>query len=370
MKTNYLLALAASLLLAGCAENEMTLESPDVNPPVSFDVYTGVQSRSAETVLTTVQGTGFGIFGYYTGQSNWASTGTPNYMFNQKATYSSSAWSYTPVKYWPNKSGDKVTFFAYAPYSTTSGSGITTNAKSYSGNPYLDFTLAVAANASKTIDLVTASAVNQIKTSSAVGFTFNHVLSRAKFFAKASENLSSGSHVFVKAVRILGSSRNSDSKFYTKARYTFSADTWDYTTGNITIPAADYDMANILNTDAQTGMGGYTAASVDVTGTSPTELFDTSDYFFFIPVANATGTAANDVKVEIDYDIVTVDSQLNAGHTVASNTAQVSLPAGTLKKGTAYNFNFTISMTKISVTAATVNGWTPTPPTDSNVMFP
>lgn len=366
MKANYLLTLAASLLLAGCAENEMTLESPDANPPVSFDVYTGVQSRGAETVISTVQGTGFGIFGYYTGQSSWASTGTPNYMFDQKATYASSTWSYTPVKYWPNKSGDKVTFFAYAPHSTTASSGITTCAKSNSGNPYLDFTLQT--NPSGSVDLVTASVLNQTKTTTSVGFTFNHVLSRAKFFAKASENLSSGSHVFVKAVRILGSTRNSSSKFYTKARYTFSADTWDYTTANITIPTADYDLANIVNTTAKTGMGGYTTSSVDVTGTSPTALFKTADYFFFIPVANATGTAANDVKVEIDYDIVTVDSQLNAGHTVASNTAQVSLPASTLKKGTAYNFNFTISMTKISVTATTVNGWGTA--TDSNVTFP
>lgn len=272
------------------------------------------------------------------------------------------------MKYWPNKSGDKVTFFAYAPHSSAANSTITTCASSNSGNPYLDYTIpTILAN---TVDLVTASAPNQTKTSTAVGFTFNHVLSRAKFFAKASENLSSGSHVFVKAARILGSTRNSTSKLYTKARYTFSADTWDYTPANITISTTDYNLSTILNTTPQTGMGGYTTSSVDVTGTSVTPLFKTADYFFFIPVANSTGTVANDVKVEIDYDIVTVDNQLNTGHTVASNTAQVSLPAGTLKKGTAYNFNFTISMTKISVTATKVNDWTPTPPTDSNVTFP
>lgn len=373
MKANYFISMAALFLLGACAQNEMTLESPDANPPVSFDIYTGVQTRTAATVLTTVQGTGFGIFGYYTGQSTWAAAGattTPNYMFDQKAIYASSTWSYTPVKYWPNKANDKVTFFAYAPYRTTSGSGIATSANTLNGNPYLDFTLPEASDASKTVDLVTASAVDQTKTTNAVSFTFSHVLSRAKFFAKASESLAMGSHVFITSVKIQGTGNNNSSKFYTKARYTFSADTWNYDTGNTTIPSADYDLADIIDFNTPTNMGGYTTSSVDVTGTTATALFKDADYFFFIPVANTTGTAANDVKVEIAYDIVTVDSQLSPNHSKASNTVVASLPAGTLKKGAAYNFNFEISMTQIKVTATNVNGWNPTAGTDTPVQLP
>lgn len=366
MKANYLLTLAASLLMAGCTQNELTLESPDANPPVSFDVYTGVQTRGAETNLASVQKTGFGIFGYYTGQTAWASTGTPNYMFNQKATYAASAWSYTPVKYWPNKSGDKVTFFAYAPHSTTANSGITTCAKSNTGNPYLDF--AIQADPSNSVDLVTAEAKDKTKTSDAVPFTFSHVLSRANFLAKASENLASGSHVYIKSVKILGSTRNAGSKFYSKARYTFSTNVWDYTTtgspANATIQTADYDLAKILNLVTPSA-GGYKTSSVEVTGTTAVSLFKKDQFLFFIPVANATGTAANDIKVEIEYDVVTVDDQLNSGHSLASNTVQVALPASTLKKGTAYNFNFEVSLTQIKVTATAVNGWGTA--TESNV---
>lgn len=373
MKTNYFFSMAAGLLLmAGCAQNGITIESPDANPPVSFDVYTGVQTRGPENTLPKVQNTGFGIFGYYTGQTAWASaaaSATPNYMFDQKATYSSSSstWSYTPVKYWPNKSGDKVTFFAYAPHSTTANSGIATSAKGATGNPYLDFTLQT--NPLNSVDLVTADAKDKTKSTDKVGFTFKHVLSRAKFLAKASENLASGSHVFIKSVKIQGSSNNTGSKFYTKARYTFSADTWDYATSNVTIPTADYDLANILKTTAQTSMGGYTTASVDVTGTTAVSLFKDNEFFFFIPVANATGTAENNIKVEIVYDIVTVDAALNTGHSKAENTVVVALPKETLKKGSAYNYNFTVGMSKIEVTATAVDAWTVASP-DSQVTVP
>lgn len=364
MKANYLLTLAAGLLMAGCAQNELTLESPDANPPVGFDVYTGVQTRGPETLIGAVQSAGFGIFGYYTGQAGWASSGTPNFMFNQKATYAANAWSYTPVKYWPSKSGDKVTFFAYAPYNsitTTSpvNFGIVTCANTYSGNPYLDFT--IQTDPSKSVDLVTAEAKDQVKQASAVGFTFNHVLSRAKFSAKTSETLASGSHVFIKSVKILGSSRNPGSKFYSKARYTFSANTWDYTTtggaaATAVIQTADYDLQKILKLTTPSA-GGYNTSSVDITITTAVSIFKDNEYFFFIPVANATGTAADDIKVEIEYDVVTVDSAVNGGHTVTSNTNIVSLPTGTLKKGTAYNFIFTVDMNQIKVTATTVSGW-------------
>lgn len=358
MKTAYYYYLciwaAIPALLAGCSKYEITDESPDAAPAVNFGVYTGIPTRGAETTISTVQSSGFGVFGYYTAQSTWAANTAPNFMYNQKVTYASSAWSYTPQKYWPGAANDKITFFGYAPHSTTANSGIVPSAANYSGNPYLDFTLQTSP--ANSVDLVTATATNQTKTAT-VGFTFSHVLSRGKFFAKASESLATGSHVFVKSVKILGSASNSTSKFYTKARYTFNTNVWDYTAANITIPTTNYDLANILNTTAKTGMGGYTTPSVDVTGTTAVPLFKSTDYLFFIPVANSTGTAANDVKVEIAYDIVTVDSQLSAGHTVASNTVQVALPAGTLKKGTAYNFNFTVSMTKVSVTATSVNGW-------------
>ena len=65
---------------------------------------------------------GFGVFGYYTDLDKYDQTGTPNFMYNQQV--SGPGWQYVPVKYWPNEHGsdaqsddvDKVSFFAYAPY--------------------------------------------------------------------------------------------------------------------------------------------------------------------------------------------------------------------------------------------------------------
>ena len=71
---------------------------------------------------------GFGVFAYYTDNRDYDQLSIPNFMYNQKVVWNSSAspaaWEYSPLAYWPNEYGnnavsddnDKVTFFAYAPY--------------------------------------------------------------------------------------------------------------------------------------------------------------------------------------------------------------------------------------------------------------
>ena len=58
-------------------------------------------------------------------------------MYNQKVAYSASEWGYTPVKYWPNTEGDKISFFAYAPYVDESAAGGST--PSFQGNTVAGF---------------------------------------------------------------------------------------------------------------------------------------------------------------------------------------------------------------------------------------
>lgn len=68
-------------------------------------------------------------------------------MYNQAAEYDSktSAWTYSPIKYWPNRDGDKISFFAYAPYESNGQSGtktgITISAATEAGIPYINFSL-------------------------------------------------------------------------------------------------------------------------------------------------------------------------------------------------------------------------------------
>ena len=110
-------------------------------------------------------GGGFGVFGYYTKNTNYTynqTTFKPNFMYNQGIFWNgSSAWEYTPVKYWPNGlddqasadggddegliSGGKVSFFAYAPYVSAAGTPgtddgiIGISANTLQGNPTITY---------------------------------------------------------------------------------------------------------------------------------------------------------------------------------------------------------------------------------------
>ena len=95
-----------------------------------------------------IEGSGFGVFGYYTGSDLYvAEAYSPNFMYNERvykkitdgtgttADAAGNVWVYEPVKYWPNEFGlgavsdeiDRLTFFAYAPYVTVNSSGAVTN---------------------------------------------------------------------------------------------------------------------------------------------------------------------------------------------------------------------------------------------------
>ncbi len=145
---------------------------------------------------------GFGVFSYYTGKETYghyqsttytgeeATVGNranhiANFMFNQKVTWNTDDWTYSPIKYWPNEvqtgavddqngntsndpatsssyeNGGNLTFFAYAPYVAfpLDGTGIiaindqTTldAANSVTGDPKITYKIAVNG---QTVDLL------------------------------------------------------------------------------------------------------------------------------------------------------------------------------------------------------------------------
>lgn len=215
MKNYHLFAAVALIAMAGCSQNEITDVSPDANPVVGFDIYTGGQTKGLITntdgngvTATGIQTTGFGILAYYTGQTAWGADGsfTPNFMWNQEVGYSG-GWTYTPVKYWPNTTGDKVSFFAYAPYSSSQvgGSetfGIKLPANTAMTKPTIEFKLNDAAK--DMVDLVAGFQKDQEKRTATVGFDLKHLLSRVEFKAKLDASIDSKTHVFITNMRILG----------------------------------------------------------------------------------------------------------------------------------------------------------------------
>ena len=144
----YLVFAAAASLFAACSSDDLATSSPTVaqqtadDGAVRFDVYAdrsvtrdGTPGSISTTALQTGthKDAGFGVFAYYTDNTDYTQYATPNFMYNQQVKYSGGVWTYTPVKYWPNEFGsgansddvDKVTFFAYAPWvnvTPTSGS--------------------------------------------------------------------------------------------------------------------------------------------------------------------------------------------------------------------------------------------------------
>ena len=135
MNKKFLMLAAATTMFAACSNEMDTISSPEVaqgnaevsaQTPVLFDAYSGraLTRAGAEGSLdnTALQSNGFGVFGYYTENEFYNDTYQPTFMYNAKV--STTSWTYSPLKYWPNEFGsaaqsddvDRLSFFAYAPY--------------------------------------------------------------------------------------------------------------------------------------------------------------------------------------------------------------------------------------------------------------
>lgn len=351
MRTRNLLMVAAALAMAGCSQNEVTEMSPDTNRAMTFDVYAGVQTRGAEMDLDALKTSGFGFLAYKTTNAGWDSEGsaaTPSFLYNEKGTWDGS-WGYTDTRFWPTND-DKITFFAYAPYESSpadgSTKGITLSASTQADAPFFDF--AVKTTWADMIDLVTAKKVDQTSTtaSGTVTFKFSHVLTKvADVVVKPDVSLGSDTKLFVTGLKLDPGSN----KLQNKAKYQFSDDSWVAATGGASHFSGSQDLSGFINKNNSVDQWGYTTSSVDVSATGGTSLFPAGKALYFIPVANATGTSgAGDLKLLISYDLVTKTSA--STHTFSTVTdKEVSLPAGTFKKGTAHTYTLTIKMNAINI---------------------
>lgn len=388
MKQNYFMGLiaCAALTMTGCSNDEINApQQSQGNNAIEFSTYLGRNaqgSRSTETNTDSIKANGFGVLAYYTEQANFAETNKPNFMWNQKVTYSNSAWSYAPVKYWPTKVGDKVSFFAYAPYvAGGNANGIVLSGNSATGAPTATITL--PDDPSKTIDFVAAVQMNKTHDNSAsannnVSFTLKHEMTRVKVQAKLDKSVYNASDAKHKTfVVIKNVTFNDKGKFYKSGIYTFSKTdgergTWT-TTDNATAYSLDLnkvmkkDTIKVTGAKDKSGSGDYQKgeAGIKLVNTDPVSLFKDDQYLFLIPVANLTDGKAT---ATIEYDIVTEDSKLAVGYSCTNAIKTVKLPAGTLKQGISYNYIFTIKLDEI-VLNATVKDWDKADP-DSEIKVP
>lgn len=396
MKQNYFMGLiaCAALTMTGCSNDEINApQQSQENNAIEFSTYLGRNaqgSRGTETSTTSIQTSGFGVLAYYTGQTDFANTNKPNFMWNQQVTYdkTNKNWEYTPVKYWPTKVSDKVSFFAYAPYvAGGNAKGIVLSGNSVAGAPTATITL--PDDPSETIDFVAAVQMNKTHDNSAsaknnVSFTLKHEMTRVKVQAKLDKSVYSDTDdkhrtfVVIKNVTF-----NDKGQFYKSGKYTFSIKDGERGKWTTTANASTYtlDLNRVLNKTKITANGakGETVSGNYKTGVDgikltkkdkPEDLFKTNEYLYLIPVSADNGNGLTDGKATatIEYDIVTEDSKLAAGYSCTNATKTVLLPAGTLKQGISYNYTFIINLDEI-VLDATVEKWDETA-SDSNIDVP
>ncbi len=263
MKRKILLFAAVATILAACTKDDgssvLTYDEVKSWEPVqiSFDSFMGERAVTrggyeGEMTTTTLQaatnetnnGGGFGVFAYYTNGNGTTdgfyvpTTSTPNFMWNQLVSYSGGAWSYSPIKYWPNETksdgdngaisdhADKLSFFAYAPYVVPAGTSDNNHMKPFA-TPHTTGIISISDNEKAgdpkveyapdftglhSVDLLwgvsnggTGSTVNgtftnvitsgnpfidlvKQQTDGKIGFNFKHALSRLALTVQAANN--------------------------------------------------------------------------------------------------------------------------------------------------------------------------------------
>lgn len=361
MKTERLLLALAAITLAGCAQNEIIETAPKADRSIRFDVYTGVQTKGTETTTASIQGAnvGFGILGYKT-SSNWADDAnvTPA-MYNEKVTHDGAKWTYTNTRYWPTN-GDKLSFFAYAPYVDAAEGCIALSPIEQTGAPEITFTQ--HADPDKLVDLVLAQTTNKtydatLGADNKIGFTFNHVLTKIDVKAQQKDDYGD-TKIVIKNLELLGAS-----KLYKKATCKMSDGTWDYTTAGSKAEVwgnSAYSLDKILNKD-NSAFCGYAAGQGKVLDKVAATVFSgtgaNKHFLYMIPVRDGQTPAglenAGDAKLKVTYDIVVKVTEFT--HETSTTVKEVNLPAEAFKKGTFTTYTLKIGLNAIEIGNVTVS---------------
>lgn len=353
MKKNFFLGFIAlaALTVSSCSNDaDLTLKTPD--NAIEFGTYVGRDAQTRGSVLNNDVATGlpkqgFGVFAYYTDNTDYNASSSPaNFMNNTKVTWNSetSMWEYAPVKYWPNEVTDKLSFFAYAPY------GAYTVATT--GDPILDFT--VNPDPTFHVDLVVADAsekknLTKQNTTDNVQFNFKHVLSRVGFMVEAvidevnnqnngavdednqTNSIAASTTISVQEVELIGT-------FNTAGKINLNTSLWDNT--QMTTAGTSYSLAATDFNDV--------ANNVKIT---KGQLNKPSEYMMLIPTASPTG-----VQIRVKYTVTTEDGQLASGYSVVTNNITSDAFNFKFEQGKAYNFVLHLGLTSVKL-SATVADW-------------
>ena len=164
--------LFSALLLAGCSTENPPGEQP-AEGVIGFSqglLVRGTPVESAGSILS------MGVFCGLTDGNFTTTSRADNYMDNVAVSRANStaAFAYSPLKYWPTEAGKRLSFFAYAPHSTTLPAG-TLAFTATAGTPTL--TYIVPADVTRQPDLMVATPQTDLtQTAGQIGFDMKHAL--------------------------------------------------------------------------------------------------------------------------------------------------------------------------------------------------
>lgn len=404
MKKNFFLGFIAlaALTVSSCSNDaDLTLKTPD--NAIEFGTYVGRDAQTKGSVLDNTVATGlpkqgFGVFAYYTDDVHYngtAGTGSKlNFMNNTHVTSNNgTTWTYSPLKYWPNETNDRLTFFAYAPYDDEDDDKANTpsgydNIKFavYNGDPIVEFTVnGIVKNQQ---DLVWSRTNNKdmiknpnVDVEEKVMFNFAHALARIGFTVKAitdevtatkPNKLDDQTFIVLKKVMLssvagTGNEAPTTGAFYTSGKLNLNNPSteiaaapalWTNCTGGQTFTLEDANFTTqTVNYPAGYSVPGYvltenTSILTPGNSTIANDLNADDSYIMIIPQdLSSTG-----FYVYVEYDVVTMDENLENDLSVVTNHISNKVSGLNFESGKAYALNLQLGMTSVKVTAA-VDSW-------------
>lgn len=297
----------AALFTAGCARDNDLDPGKHAETEITFGA--NVLSRAPESNLATLRESGFGVFALLTWDRNFQELpSAAKYMYNQKVEWLNSddqpgGWVYEPVLFWPG--GQKLSFFAYAPYSA---GGNSSAIRGFSdpdsqGSPKLTFSNSQSVESQ--VDLLYAAAVDLVD-SPLVPLNFRHALSRITI------NLS-----------------EADVDVNTTMKF-----------NKLTLSSADIATDGVL--DLLTGAWEDVSGQTVIAFTSRDDL---KKSLMIIPSDNEA-----EIQISADYTVSTVDPKLDSGCFVDNKMFSSELSIK-LEAGKAYNFNVSVGLKAVSIDA-------------------
>ena len=385
-----LLTLAASLALVGCSNEDLL--SVDNNQAqegdaIAFSTYVGdnAQSRASVIEIEDLQVNGFGVNAYYTGQEEFSADATYEgnaiFMDNTKVIYNAekSAWTYSPIKYWPNNAGDKLSFFAYAPYSS--------GQIAFDGSNKSTLTFTVAEDVKEQVDLIYHKAdgdeelgcekttdLEKPSVNSKVSFNFQHALSRITFDVKAvvdetdaeGDNLLDGNtRINVKKVALVGANTDYETEglagsFYASGTLNLVDGEWSETSDEQGFEFTGDNFYRAVE-DAATA-----ETVVQLTKFNPAQtLLNEDSYLMIIPqdFSEEGDETTEGYRIYIEYDVISEEVENNGSDSNSTNDSNTitnkiySAPMHTtFVAGQAYRFTLLLGMTSVKFDAD-VAGW-------------